>query len=425
MTAMRTNRVKRRPSCSNRWVLCVAIPSPAPTGWTRPHPGPRSVCGRIRGRVQHFPRDDGRSGGKWADRPTGERPGVPPATRACGAALAHRRRARMTATARRWPPSCDGRPVVDLWAGAVPERGLRPHLLGHQAAGRDLRAAPGGAGPSWRSTTLSSGGGPSSARPARAPLVVRHLAGPPGRGWSAVPGPVARPARPPGHAPRPWRRPPPDWPPGRAHGEHALTYGNLLGELVRRVDGRSLGRFLADGGGRPARPRSPRRRAARRVWTGWSTSSGPRRRGGRGVRGRAGFVALGCPRVGRGRRPGELRVAWRTGRGAGGQRPRHGPLPGRLLRRRARRPGPGRRHRGRRLGPDLVLGTDVTLDARQPPGRRRRAGHGRRRRCVRRRPPRPRPGVGLPHRPGWAGIDRAEAVERALLASPVRSAAAG
>jgi CubicO group peptidase (beta-lactamase class C family) len=38
----------------------------------------------------------------------------------------------------------------------------------------------------------------------------------------------------------------PDWPAGRAHGEHALTYGNLLGEVVRRVDGRSLGRYLSE-----------------------------------------------------------------------------------------------------------------------------------------------------------------------------------
>jgi CubicO group peptidase (beta-lactamase class C family) len=38
----------------------------------------------------------------------------------------------------------------------------------------------------------------------------------------------------------------PDWVPGHAHGEHALTYGNLLGELVGRVDGRSLGRYLAE-----------------------------------------------------------------------------------------------------------------------------------------------------------------------------------
>lgn len=33
----------------------------------------------------------------------------------------------------------------------------------------------------------------------------------------------------------------PQWEPGSAHAEHALTYGHLLGEVVRRVDGRSLG----------------------------------------------------------------------------------------------------------------------------------------------------------------------------------------
>jgi CubicO group peptidase (beta-lactamase class C family) len=34
----------------------------------------------------------------------------------------------------------------------------------------------------------------------------------------------------------------PEWEPGTAHAEHALTYGHLLGEVVRRVDGRTLGR---------------------------------------------------------------------------------------------------------------------------------------------------------------------------------------
>jgi CubicO group peptidase (beta-lactamase class C family) len=38
----------------------------------------------------------------------------------------------------------------------------------------------------------------------------------------------------------------PDWQPGSAVGEHALTYGHLVGELVDRVDGRSIGRFLAE-----------------------------------------------------------------------------------------------------------------------------------------------------------------------------------
>ena len=38
----------------------------------------------------------------------------------------------------------------------------------------------------------------------------------------------------------------PAWPPGAAHGESALFYGHLVGELVRRVDGRGVGRFLRE-----------------------------------------------------------------------------------------------------------------------------------------------------------------------------------
>ena len=37
----------------------------------------------------------------------------------------------------------------------------------------------------------------------------------------------------------------PEWPPGTVAAEHALTYGHLLGELVRRVDGRTPARFVA------------------------------------------------------------------------------------------------------------------------------------------------------------------------------------
>ena len=39
---------------------------------------------------------------------------------------------------------------------------------------------------------------------------------------------------------------PPQWEPGTAHGEHALTYGTLLGEVVRRAGGRSLGAVFRD-----------------------------------------------------------------------------------------------------------------------------------------------------------------------------------
>jgi CubicO group peptidase (beta-lactamase class C family) len=38
----------------------------------------------------------------------------------------------------------------------------------------------------------------------------------------------------------------PLWEPGTAHGYHALTYGWLVGEVIRRIDGRSLGTFFAE-----------------------------------------------------------------------------------------------------------------------------------------------------------------------------------
>ena len=38
----------------------------------------------------------------------------------------------------------------------------------------------------------------------------------------------------------------PSWPPGSAHGYHATTYGWLVGEVVRRVTGRSLGTYLRE-----------------------------------------------------------------------------------------------------------------------------------------------------------------------------------
>jgi len=38
----------------------------------------------------------------------------------------------------------------------------------------------------------------------------------------------------------------PHWEPGSQHGYHATTYGWLVGEVVRRVSGRSLGRYFAD-----------------------------------------------------------------------------------------------------------------------------------------------------------------------------------
>ncbi|QYN37326.1 beta-lactamase family protein [Pseudonocardia sp. DSM 110487] len=38
----------------------------------------------------------------------------------------------------------------------------------------------------------------------------------------------------------------PSWEPGTAHGYHGLTYGWLVGEVVRRVSGRTIGTYLAE-----------------------------------------------------------------------------------------------------------------------------------------------------------------------------------
>ena len=43
----------------------------------------------------------------------------------------------------------------------------------------------------------------------------------------------------------------PLWDPGTAHGYHAVSYGYLVGEVVRRISGRSLGTFFADEIARP------------------------------------------------------------------------------------------------------------------------------------------------------------------------------
>jgi CubicO group peptidase (beta-lactamase class C family) len=43
----------------------------------------------------------------------------------------------------------------------------------------------------------------------------------------------------------------PWWEPGTAHGYHALTFGHLVGEVVRRISGKSLGAFFRDEVARP------------------------------------------------------------------------------------------------------------------------------------------------------------------------------
>lgn len=38
----------------------------------------------------------------------------------------------------------------------------------------------------------------------------------------------------------------PEWEPGTRHGYHAVTYGNLVGEVVKRISGKSLGTFFRE-----------------------------------------------------------------------------------------------------------------------------------------------------------------------------------
>lgn len=53
------------------------------------------------------------------------------------------------------------------------------------------------------------------------------------------------------HGPRAVAAQQPVWEPGTAHGYHAQTYSWLLGELVRRVSGRTIGRWIAEEIARP------------------------------------------------------------------------------------------------------------------------------------------------------------------------------
>jgi CubicO group peptidase (beta-lactamase class C family) len=66
----------------------------------------------------------------------------------------------------------------------------------------------------------------------------------------------------------------PWWPPGSAHGYHVNTFGFLLGEIVRRIDGRSLGTYWRDEVAGPLRadfhiglPASEEPRVAEFLWT--------------------------------------------------------------------------------------------------------------------------------------------------------------
>ncbi|MCK1796823.1 beta-lactamase family protein [Streptomyces sp. XM4193] len=139
----------------------------------------------------------------------------------------------------------DGRPVVDLWGGEGWHRDtvqvIRSatkgpaaavlHLL-QQRGKLDLDAPVGTYWPEFK---------PHGKERVLVRHLLTHRAGlpvldtplSPARAADGESGPAALAAQ------------RPQWEPGTAHGYHALTYGWLLDELVRRITGLSLGRWLA------------------------------------------------------------------------------------------------------------------------------------------------------------------------------------
>ncbi|MFF5979293.1 serine hydrolase domain-containing protein [Streptomyces olindensis] len=147
----------------------------------------------------------------------------------------------------------DGQPVVDLWGGWTDQDRTTPwrrdtitnvwsctktvtSLAALLLVERGLLDVDGPVARYW----------PEFAARGKEGVLVRHLLSHTSgvSGWDRpvtvadvrdVPAATARLA-----AQAPW------WPPGTASGYHLLSYGHMVGELVRRTDGRTLGRFVAE-----------------------------------------------------------------------------------------------------------------------------------------------------------------------------------
>ena len=147
----------------------------------------------------------------------------------------------------------DGKPVVDLWAGHADKAGTRPW---HRNTIVNVYSTTKGLGALCANMLADRGAldldapvaqyWPEFAQAGKATLPVRYclthqaglsairkpLAANDIYDWNKMCAELA--------AQEPW------WPPGTAHGYHAFTYGWLVGEIVRRVDGRSVGRFFRE-----------------------------------------------------------------------------------------------------------------------------------------------------------------------------------
>ncbi|GLW50188.1 esterase [Streptomyces sp. NBRC 14336] len=146
----------------------------------------------------------------------------------------------------------DGRRVVDLWAGAKDVDGTDPWqrgtaqvvrsatkgvaaavlLLLHQRGLLDLDAPVGEYWPEFKARGKER---------VTVRQVLNHQAGLPVLDRPLTPEEALDPAR----GPEAVAAQAPVWEPGSAHGYHALTYGWMLDEIVRRITGQSAGEWIA------------------------------------------------------------------------------------------------------------------------------------------------------------------------------------
>ena len=147
----------------------------------------------------------------------------------------------------------DGKPVVDLWAGHADSARARPWtrdtivniasatkgptaICAHHLADRGLLDLDAPVATYWPEFAQAG----KAAIPAH--LLLSHRAGLPAieaplpteafYDWDTMTRALA--------AQAPW------WEPGTRHGYHAFTFGWLVGEVVRRITGKSLGRYWRD-----------------------------------------------------------------------------------------------------------------------------------------------------------------------------------
>jgi CubicO group peptidase (beta-lactamase class C family) len=147
----------------------------------------------------------------------------------------------------------DGRKVVDLWAGTKDVDGTRPW---EQETAQVVRSATKGVAAAVPLILRQRGEldldaplaayWPEFKAHGTERLLVRHIlnhrAGLPVLDRPLTPEEALDPHR----GPEAVAAQAPAWEPGTDHGYHALTYGWLLDELVRRVTGRRAGEWLAD-----------------------------------------------------------------------------------------------------------------------------------------------------------------------------------